>query len=808
MPATMYQLMRTRQLWATALLGLVLMIPGAPAAPADGGFMDLHWARHHDGDEFGADMAVDMATGTDGSVCVTGVSDNALADPDYLTLRYLPDGTLNWSNRFAGEGGDTPQAIDVDRESGAVVVTGYSWISDPEGHQILTILYEPDGSTRWERYFGGLGDGNNSGYDVAFDGAGNVVVGGVSYRNDSDYDFVTVKYNPQGDLEWSEYYDGPAGFYDQIFALVIDGQDRIYVTGRSAGGSGQGQDYCTVCYSPGGTELWTARYAGPAMGDDVPKAIALHPGGGVVVAGASDGSGSAGSDVVVIRYDGEGNELWVRRYDSPDGGDDTCLDLAVAGEGVSFAVGSCSSSTGDSDLLVYRVSSDGSDATALRRDGPDGGDDGAYAAVADGRGGVLVAGTEVDDTAGGWNNLLLLKLDCFGTLLWAETYNGPENGRDEARAVAALPGGGAAAAGLSYGGKSGNDILTVSFIQPSCLLFTAPGPGPGNPARVRCFHPADTGQLITDVAVYGVDDYGANVAAGDLDGDGDAELLTGPGPGAVFGPQVRAFESCGVPLAGGAVNFFAYGTLKYGVNVAAGDLDGDGTDEILTGAGPGAVFGPHVRGFGYTAGTGVQPLPGVSFMAYGTPKYGVNISAGDLDGDGTDEILTGAGPGAVFGPHVRAFAWDGTSSVSPVPGVSFFAYGTLRFGVNVAAGDIDGDGIDEIITGAGPGEIFGAHVRAFDYDGGPSVVAVPGSSFFAFETSRHGVRVSAGDLDRDGRDEILTVPGPDPSMGCLVRAFRLEGGAVVPVEGVDFLAFALEEALHGGSIAGAGPSAD
>ena len=788
---------------------LVLLLTTAASLPAsaDAGLMDLAWARHHDGEASGADMATDMVVGPDGSIGVTGTSDDAAADPDYLTLRYRPDGSLAWANRYAGEGGDTPQAIAVDPQSGAMAVTGYSWVSLPEGHQILTNVYEPDGSTRWERHFSGLGDGNNSGYDVAVDGSGNVVVGGVSYRNDSDYDFVTVKYTPDGDVEWTEYYDGPAGFYDQIFALVIDGEDRIYVTGRSAGGSGQGQDYCTICYSPGGTALWISRYAGPAMGDDEPRAIALHPGGGVVVGGTSAGYSSAGSDVAVVRYDEQGNELWVKRYDSPYGGDDICFDLAVAGDGTSFAVGRCATIYGHTDLLVFWVTPDGSASGALRHDGPGGGDDTAFAAAADRRGGVLVAGTEMADAAGGWNNLLLLKLDCYGTLLWAETYNGPEGGRDEARAVAALPGGGAAAAGLSYGGKSGSDFLTVAFTTPSCLLITAPGPGPENPARVRCFHPADTGEALADFAVYGVDDYGANIAAGDLDGDGDAELLTGPGPGDVFGPQVRAFEQCGIPMAGGMVNFMAYGTPRFGVNVSAGDLDGDGIDEILTGAGPGEVFGPHVRGFGFTPESGVQPLPGVSFFAYGTPRYGVNVAAGDIDGDGTEEILTGAGPGAVFGPHVRAFSWDG-ASVSAVSGVSFFAYGTPRFGVNVTAGDIDGDGIDEIITGAGPGEIFGAHVRAFDHDGGPGVSPVPGVSFFAFETPRFGVRVSSGDLDGDGTDEILAVPGPGPSFGCLVRGFRLEEGSVTPVESVDFFAFDPAMARFGGNVAGAGPSGE
>jgi hypothetical protein len=124
-----------------------------------------------------------------------------------------------------------------------------------------------------------------------------------------------------------------------------------------------------------------------------------------------------------------------------------------------------------------------------------------------------------------------------------------------------------------------------------------------------------------------------------------------------------------------------------------------------------------------------NPLPGLSFLAYGTHKYGVNVTAGNLDADAREEIITGAGPGAVFGPHVRGWNYSG-SAVSPMPGVSFLAYGTHKWGVNVAAGDIDGDGYDEIVTGAGPGAVFGPHVRGWNVDGG-AATAIPAVSFMA-----------------------------------------------------------------------------
>ncbi len=308
-------------------------------------------------------------------------------------------------------------------------------------------------------------------------------------------------------------------------------------------------------------------------------------------------------------------------------------------------------------------------------------------------------------------------------------------------------------------------------------LVTGPGPGPTCPPLVR----TSRAQWLA----YGASGYGVNVACGNLDGSGLDEVITGAGPGDIYGPHVRGWRPDGQALSG--VNFLAYGTLKYGVNVACGDIDGDGNDEIVTGAGPGAVFGPHVRGWNNDGGGTTVPIPGTSFFAYGTLRYGVNVACGDIDGDGMDEIVTGAGPGAVFGPHVRGWNHDGGGSTVPIPGVSYFAYGTLKWGVNVACGDLDGDGMDEIVTGPGPGSIFGAHVRGWNVDGG-TAQPLAGASWFAYPTS-FGAVVSAGDLDGDGIDEVLTAPGPDPLALAHLKGWNLDGGPVSAISGIDFLAY-------------------
>jgi hypothetical protein len=181
------------------------------------------------------------------------------------------------------------------------------------------------------------------------------------------------------------------------------------------------------------------------------------------------------------------------------------------------------------------------------------------------------------------------------------------------------------------------------------------------------------------------------------------------------------------------------------VRVARGDVTGDGRTDLITAAGPGG--GPHVKVFDGGSGLEVR-----SFMAY-SPDFlgGVFLSAGDFTGDGIADILTGAGAGG--GPHVRVF-----NGADTAPYTGFFAF-DQRFtgGVSVAAGDVNADGVADIAVGAGPGG--GPHVKVFsgfDLD--------LFQSFMAFDpTSRRGVNVAFGDVSGDSRADLVTTSaGPQP----------------------------------------------
>jgi uncharacterized repeat protein (TIGR01451 family) len=303
------------------------------------------------------------------------------------------------------------------------------------------------------------------------------------------------------------------------------------------------------------------------------------------------------------------------------------------------------------------------------------------------------------------------------------------------------------------------------------------GAGAGGGPHVRVFGVAGgvhelTGFFAYDPAFTG----GVFVACRDLTGDGIAEFVTGAGPGG--GPHVRVLSAAGgvVTELGG---FFAYDpAFTGGVSVAAGDVTGDGVGELITGAGPGG--GPHVRVLSFAGG--LSELAG--FFAY-DPAFtgGVSVAVGDLTGDGIGELITGAGPGG--GPHVRVLTLAG--GLSEVAG--FFAYDpAFTGGVTVAAGDLTGDGVAELITGAGPGG--GPHVRVWSLAGGTPIEI---GGFFAYDPAfTGGVSVAAGDVTGDGIAELIT--GAGPGGGPHVRVWSVTSSGVVEIAGF----FAYDPAFLGG----------
>jgi (2Fe-2S) ferredoxin len=342
--------------------------------------------------------------------------------------------TLAWSSYFdnAPELADYNPVIGRDG-SGNIYVGGTSYTENDTSGDTDVVLFktDPNGNRVWSRTFDGAGSYKDGVQDLIVDSIGNIYIAAYSYVTDASnpalnsYDYLLLKYNSNGDLLWSKYYGGNAGYDDFPQSLKLDSSGNAYIAGYSWG-VGTYANYATVKYDANGNQMWAKRFSGG--NGEILNEVEVDAAGNVYVTGYSNRTSGGGSeDIVTIKYNAAGDQQWLNRYNSPTDDTDEGYGLEITATGDVLVLGR-TYDFATSSPLIHKING-GSGATVWTRPlnaiDPDRSASPTSFRLA-GDGSIFVTGMLFDDFS--YNvDAFISKLDTEAAIVWSKVYDGPSD---------------------------------------------------------------------------------------------------------------------------------------------------------------------------------------------------------------------------------------------------------------------------------------------------------------------------------------------------------------------------------------------
>jgi uncharacterized delta-60 repeat protein len=356
----------------------------------------------------------------------------------------------------AGSSSDNLAATALD-SAGNIVAAGNATVN---GRQDFVVWkYDAAGNLLWKTNYDDTGKQLVTG--LAIDSSDNIYVTGSSQYDGSHggWNYLTVKFDARGSQLWAANLNGSNNGDDYGNAIAVDAAGNAIVTGQSPGLGGHNQ-FGTVKYDTNGNQLWVRTYTGPGAIEDDGLAVAVDGSGNIYVTGQSKGMGSD-FDYATIKYAPDGAQVWVSRYNGPGNAADQPSAITIGPDQNVYVTGASKGSGSDFDYATIKYASDGTQVWVARYNGPSNKVDKAAALVLDSSTNIFVTGSS--EVTSGHSEYATIKYNSAGVQLWAQRYNWPGGDDDDGVAIALDPAGDAYVTGKSKGGGTGYDFATIKY---------------------------------------------------------------------------------------------------------------------------------------------------------------------------------------------------------------------------------------------------------------------------------------------------------------------------------------------------------
>ncbi|MBE2217302.1 MAG: SBBP repeat-containing protein, partial [Ignavibacteria bacterium] len=429
------------------------------------------WFRNYNGAPY-LDK-VKLKLDNTGNVIVASSTLSTSSGLDFTTVKYSSAGLFQWNTTYQGTGSDYDEARSmVVDNSGYTVVSGIvTGISS--GKDMGVVRYTPSG-VQWTRTHNGTANGDDKVNASVVDASGNIYVTGVAVNTTSGADYATIKYNSTGVRQWVALYNGTGNGSDEARSIAVDNSGNVYVTGSSRGTAGM--DYATVKYNLNGTQQWVQRYNGPLNAADDAYSLALDGSGNVYVTGSCTGN-TSGLDYTTVKYNSSGTFQWAAIFNGTGNMSDVASALKTDAAGNVFVTGWSSRTVSDIEYVTIKYNTSGVQQWTGKYNGNGGAEDMAAALALDAAGNVYVTGSSVG--LGTSTDYATVKYNAAGIQQWASRYNGPANSGDGARDLAIDALGNIYVTGSSNGTSTSSDFATIKYNSAGTQLWATRYDGPG-----------------------------------------------------------------------------------------------------------------------------------------------------------------------------------------------------------------------------------------------------------------------------------------------------------------------------------------